>query len=90
MSPPEQDRLVEQVRLHERRRAAHDSEPSVARRLAQIGVLGWIVVLPILGGLLLGSWLDGVFHSGLQCKAALLMLGAACGLWSAWKWMQRA
>jgi ATP synthase protein I len=62
----------------------------VARRLAQIGVLGWIIVVPMLIGVFVGRWLDQDFHSGLFWTAPLLMLGAGLGCWSAWKWMKSA
>lgn len=93
--PPEpdaQDRLVEGARLRaeRQRRAAAEGGPSTARRLAQIGVLGWMIVLPALLGVLLGHWLDRQFGSSLFWTAPLLMLGIALGCWSAWKWMQRA
>lgn len=35
-----------------------DAEPSLGRRLGQIGVLGWAIVLPALACLFLGRWLD--------------------------------
>ncbi len=90
--PDEQDPLVKGVRLHEerRRRWLREGGPSVARRLAQIGVLGWIVVVPMLIGIFVGRWLDRMFGSGLFCTAPLLMLGAALGCWSAWRWMKSA
>jgi ATP synthase protein I len=88
----EQDPLVKGVRLREarRRRWRREGEPSVARRLAQIGVLGWIIVFPMLVGVFAGRWLDQAFGSGLFWTAPLLMLGAALGCWSAWKWMGSA
>ena len=52
-----------------------EGEPSVARRLGQIGVLGWIIVTPMLIGVFAGRWLDRAFNSGLFCTAPLLMLG---------------
>jgi ATP synthase protein I len=90
--PAAQDPLVKGVRLRGERhqRWLREGEPSVARRLAQIGVLGWIIVLPILIGIFAGRWLDAKFHSGLFCTAPLLMLGAALGFWSAWRWMRTA
>jgi ATP synthase protein I len=92
MTEPEEDPLVSAARL---RGARHrfwlsDCEPNVARRLGQIGVLGWIVVTPMLIGIFAGRWLDVRFHSGLFWTAPLLMLGAALGCWSAWKWMGSA
>ena len=52
--------LVKGVRLRgeRRRRWLREGEPSVARRLAQIGVLGWIIVMPMLIGIFVGRWLD--------------------------------
>ncbi len=35
-----------------------EGDMSVGRRLAQIGVLGWIFVVPTLAGLFFGRWLD--------------------------------
>jgi len=81
---------------HAARRAARqtaaglaDPEPSLGRRLGQIGILGWTVVVPTLMGLVLGRWLDRHFASGVFFSAPLLMLGAALGLWSAWRWMHK-
>jgi ATP synthase protein I len=66
-----------------------DPEPSLGRRLGQIGVLGWAIVVPLLLGLFIGRWLDRLFGSGVLFAAALLFLGAAFGLWSAWRWMHK-
>ena len=75
-------------RAQDRDRAGEaDPEPSLARRFGQIGVLGWIIVLPTLGGLFLGHRLDKALGSGITLAAALLMLGAALGLWLALRWM---
>lgn len=90
--PTDTDPLVDGVRLRgaRNRRWLRDGEPSVARHLGQIGVLGWIVVVPMLLGVFAGRWLDGRFHSGLLWTAPLLMIGAALGCYSAWKWTQSA
>ena len=39
--------------------------------------------------LFLGRWLDRIFGTGIFFSAPLLMVGAACGFWSAWRWMHR-
>jgi ATP synthase protein I len=89
-TPEEGDPLVHETRLRSQRHrtAQSEGEPSVARRLAQIGVLGWMIVTPTLLGAFLGRWLDGKFGSGVFCTAPLLLMGLGLGCWSAWKWMK--
>ena len=88
----EHDPLVDEVRLRGERnqRWLREGDPSVAHRLAQIGVLGWIIVTPMLLGMFAGRWLDREFGSGLFWTAPLLMLGLGLGCWSAWKWIKSA
>jgi len=77
-------------RAADRDRKAHeDREPTIATRLGQIGVLGWAIVAPILLGVVMGRWLDWTFKSGIFFTAPLIMLGAAAGMWTAWRWMHR-
>jgi ATP synthase protein I len=87
---PDKDPLLEEVRLRAQREVdwLKNGEPSVARRLSQIGVLGWIIVTPMLIGVFSGRWIDSKLGTGLFWTAPLLMLGAALGCWSAWKWMK--
>lgn len=86
----EDEKLVSQVRLRQKRdRNRHEDVP-VSRRLAQIGVLGWIVVTPMLIGIFAGRWLDRTFETGLFWTAPLLMIGLGLGCWFAWKWMNAA
>ena len=86
-APDERDPLLTEVRRRGERhgRWLRGGEFTVSRRLAQIGVLGWIVVVPMLLGMFAGRWLDVRYGSGLFWTAPLLMLGAALGCWSAWK-----
>ena len=46
-----------------------DAEPSLGKRLGQIGVLGWAIVLPALACLFLGRWLDRTYSSGVFFSA---------------------
>lgn len=69
------------------RMRTNDPEPSLARRFGQIGILGWMIVIPMLGALLLGRTLDRMLGTGITLSAALTMAGAALGLWLAFRWM---
>jgi len=93
MKPDEEtDRRMDDAARRALRReeqARQDPEPSLGRRLGQIGVLGWAIVVPLLIGLFIGRWLDRLFGTGVMFAAALLFLGAALDLWSAWRWMHR-
>lgn len=86
---PENDPLITQTRLHRDRRDRwlREGDMSVGRRLAQIGVLGWIFVAPTLAGLFFGRWIDARYESGIFWTAPFMVLGLCLGGWTAWKWM---
>jgi ATP synthase protein I len=88
-TPTEPDGLADTVRRQRQRhqRWLREGEPSMARFIGQIGVLGWIIVIPTLAGLLIGRWLDHTFGSGIFWSAPLLLVGVVIGCWSAWRWM---
>lgn len=85
------DHMAEAARLASQRaqEGRTDPEPSLGTRLGQIGVLGWMVVIPTLLALLSGRWLDQRLGTGIFFSAPMVMLGAALGFWFAWKWMHR-
>jgi len=88
---PSADRVqhAAQQAVRREREGLEEPEPSLGARLGQIGILGWTIVVPTLLGLALGHWLDRYFGTRVFFSAPLLMVGAAVGLWSAWKWMHR-
>ena len=71
------------------RRSREDRELTIGTRLAQIGVLGWVIVAPILACGAIGRWLDSELKSGIFFTAPLIMIGAAVGMWAAWRWMHQ-
>lgn len=79
---------VRQRRLRQQR-WLKEGEPSVARFVGQIGILGWIIVTPTLIGLFVGRWLDHKLGTGIFWSAPLLLLGVVVGFWSGWRWMHR-
>jgi ATP synthase protein I len=87
----EEDGMAAAVRQQRKRRRdwLREGEPSMARFVGQIGVLGWIIVAPTLIGLFIGRWLDHKFGTGIFWSAPLLLVGVVIGCWSAWQWMHR-
>ena len=88
---PEQDGLAASARRARdlQRHAQDNPEPSLGARLAQTGIVGWMIVTPALGGAWIGRWLDQLASTRVMFSAALLLAGAALGFWSAWTWMHR-
>jgi len=86
----EPDGLLRSIRTRRERRGRwlREGEPSTGRYLAQVGVLGWMIVTPALIGIVIGQWLDRKFGTGIFWTGPLLMAGIVLGCWSAWKWMQ--
>lgn len=73
--------LSRSIARYKSRRQAAERQGSVARSLAAVGSLGWLVVLPTLAGIALGRWLDVRLDAGVTYTAAGLVLGAALGTW---------
>lgn len=76
-------------RLERQRRWLREGDPTLARQFARVGVLGWMIVTPMLLGVLFGRWIDRLLGTGIFWTAPLLFVGLAIGCWSAWKWMQK-
>jgi ATP synthase protein I len=91
IKPKVPDGMADAVRRQRerRRRWLTEGEPSVARFVGQIGVLGWIIVTPTLIGLFVGRWLDHKVGTGIFWSAPLLLVGVVIGCWSAWRWMHK-
>jgi ATP synthase protein I len=49
-----------------------------------LGVGGWLLVLPIIGGAALGRYLDGRFESGVSWTLTCIVAGVAVGVYNAW------
>ena len=72
--PERPDGMAAAVRRQRERRQRwlKEGEPSVARFVGQIGVLGWIIVTPTLIGLFIGRWLDHKFGNRYFLERALV------------------
>lgn len=84
------ERMLDSVQRARRRQLwRKEGEPSLMSFVGQIGVLGWIIVTPILVGLFLGRWIDSRLGTGIFWSAPLMLVGVIIGCWSAWRWMHR-
>jgi ATP synthase protein I len=91
--PPPPDREMEEGierRRQQRARWQSEGERPLARNLAMIGALGWLVVLPALAGIFAGQWLDRREGTGITFTAAFLAAGLALGAGLAWQRMHSA
>ncbi len=81
------DNLQRQARLRGERRARfeREGERPIARNMALMGSLGWLIVIPTLLGIAAGAWLDRTFRTGVFWSGALLAVGLAIGCWMAWQ-----
>jgi ATP synthase protein I len=86
-SPDEGSDMVAAVKRRQAREAEwrRTGERPVWRNLSMIGAIGWLIVTPILLGILAGRWLDERFETGIFWSGALIMLGAAVGGYLAWQ-----
>jgi ATP synthase protein I len=89
-SSNEASKLARSVAQRAARRAFWQThgERSLARNLAMIGALGWLVITPTLAGVFLGRWLDRRFNAGIFWTGALLVAGLVAGCAVAWRRIQ--
>ncbi len=89
--PESPDGMADAVRKEKKRQREwrEEGEQSVIRFVGQIGVLGWMIVIPALIGLFVGRWIDQKLGTGIFWSAPLLFVGVVIGFWSAWKWMHK-
>lgn len=83
--PPEPlDRSVRK-RRERRQRFEREGEQSFLRGLAILGSVGWLIVVPLLGGIFIGRWLDGIAGQDLTWTLSLAFLGLVLGGWMVWR-----
>ena len=84
--PASAERFMSRVAAREARmvRRKKEGAPSVFRAVALVGLIGWSVVLPMLFGIVIGTWIDHRWPSRLSWTLVLLVAGLAAGCWNAW------
>jgi len=84
-------RLQRDVAQQARRmqRARLRGERTVWFSLGMMGMVGWSIALPTVGGAALGVWLDRVWPLRFSWTLTLLFVGAAIGSLNAWRWVRQ-
>lgn len=57
--------------------------------LGMMGLIGWSVVVPTLGGAALGIWLDNRHPGNHSWTLTLLIIGLVIGCVNAWHWVDK-
>ncbi|PRP94853.1 AtpZ/AtpI family protein [Enhygromyxa salina] len=88
--PSRADRLARQLEQQARRHQRNNRgrAPSLWQQVARVGTLGWMIVLPIVAGALVGHLLDLRFDSGVRWALALMFLGLITGGYALYRAMQ--
>ena len=57
--------------------------------LALVGSVGWMIVLPMVCGVMSGNWLDDRLETNLSFTLGFLLLGLVAGAYSVWRLLLR-
>jgi ATP synthase protein I len=76
-------------RKAERMQRARSSKQRFWAGLALVGSVGWMIVLPMVGGVMCGKWLDERLETNLSFTLGFLMLGFVIGAYSVWRVFMR-
>lgn len=68
---------------------ALENKSNVWFGLGMMGMVGWSVVVPVLFGALLGSWLDKKYPQTFSWTLTLLISGLLLGSVIAWYWVDK-
>ncbi len=90
-SPGERRRRFGRIvgRKAARRIRARSHSDSAWFWLGMLGLIGWSVAMPTVGGVALGLWLDSVAPAGFSWTLTMLVVGLAVGVFTAWFWVLR-
>ena len=84
------ERLAEQIerQAQQRERSGRARVGSLWQQVARVGTLGWMIVLPIVAGAVLGHLLDLRFGTGVRWALALMSVGVIAGGYALWRALQ--
>ena len=81
------DHLKQSVEVRQERedRWKREGERPLWRNLSMLGSFGWLIVVPILIGALVGTWLDRRAGGGVFWSGSLIFAGAVIGFSMVWR-----
>ncbi|MEL7500204.1 MAG: AtpZ/AtpI family protein [Planctomycetota bacterium] len=87
----DRDDLEQKIEIKGRRKVAarQEGKRSPWFGLGMFGLIGWSVVLPTIGGIILGGWIDQQWPSNISWRITLLFAGIFMGCLNAWYWIQK-
>ncbi|TPV96305.1 MAG: AtpZ/AtpI family protein [Myxococcales bacterium FL481] len=87
MPSPREESLAQRLEREARRReqGKQVGPRDLWQQVARVGTLGWMIVLPLAGGMLLGHLLDRRLGTGVRFALAMMMCGLFAGGVSLWR-----
>lgn len=85
------EEMAEEVGRKQERKleASRDTRNTIWFGVGMFGLVGWSVMLPTVGGCMLGMWVDKHFPSRYSWTLMLLLLGLLLGCFTAWRWVEK-
>lgn len=85
------DSSADTIRDSAKRMQRARSKPgeSPLRAFSVFGIVGWSIAVPIVAGALGGNWLNRVAPQNFSWTIALILGGAAIGIFIAWRWLSK-
>jgi ATP synthase protein I len=77
------------AKVARKQRAQRNAPQGVWFGLGMMGLIGWSVAIPALGGTALGIWLDSHHPGSHSWTLTLLIVGLAIGCFNAWHWVDK-
>ncbi len=83
---PDSRRLADSIAQTEREQVrARERHRSLWVQVSQVGVLGWLLALPIVAGALLGHWIDRRLGTGISFALGMLLFGVGLAGFALWR-----
>ena len=70
-------------------KAQNQEKRSIYFGLGMIGTVGWMIVLPLVAGAVVGRFLDRLWPCAISFTLTFIFAGLCLGCWFAWQWINR-